>query len=258
MAATRACSVLITGANRGLGLEMVKQMMEAPQPVRQLFACCRDPEGPKAENLRNLAEKHPKIITVIRLDATDPCSIKESAQRVGSLLGKEGLNMLVNNAGVLAHGTIQSTSSEDMQSAFNTNVMGPMNIIKEFLPYLRTAAKASGKPGMSCSKAAVINISSTLGSISLVEASYSFFPAVSYRVSKAGLNMLTMCAVEEFKKDEILFANLHPGWVRTDMGGEGGEIDAPESVEGLLRVMKSLTEKQNGAFMDYKGSVVPF
>ena len=63
-------------------------------------------------------------------DATDPCSIKESAQRVGSLLGKEGLNMLVNNAGVLPHGNIQSTSSEDMQSAFKTNVMGPMNITK--------------------------------------------------------------------------------------------------------------------------------
>ena len=67
---------------------------------------------------------------VVLSDATDPCSIKESAQRVGSLLGKEGLNMLVNNAGVLAHGTVQTTSSEDMQSAFNTNVMGPMNIIK--------------------------------------------------------------------------------------------------------------------------------
>lgn len=64
------------------------------------------------------------------LDATDPCSIKESAKQVGSLVGKGGLNLLVNNAGVLAHGTMQTTSNQDMQAAFNTNVMGPMNIIK--------------------------------------------------------------------------------------------------------------------------------
>ncbi|KAM7371759.1 hypothetical protein PAMP_008969 [Pampus punctatissimus] len=256
--ASQPVSVLITGANRGLGLEMVKQMMEAPYQVRKLFASCRDPDGPRAEALQTLAKKHPNIISVIRLDTTDLCSIKQSAQLVGSLVGTGGLNLLINNAGILGKGTLQDTSPEDMQSTFNTNVMGPMNMIKEFLPHLRAAAKASEMPGMSCNKAAVVSISSILGSLESVKLSYAYFSGIPYRVSKATLNMLTVCAAEELKEDGILFSVLHPGWVRTDMGGEEGEIDALESVQGMLSVMTSLTEKQNGAFLDYKGKSVPW
>ncbi|XP_010728700.3 uncharacterized protein LOC104918591 [Larimichthys crocea] len=255
--AARPVNVLITGANRGLGLEMVKQILEAQRPVKNLFACCRDPDGPRAEALRTLAKKHPNI-SISRLDATDLCSIKECSQKVGTLVGTEGLNLLINNAGFMSKSTLQETTPEDMQYTFNTNVLGPMNVIKEFLPHLRVGAKASKMPGMSTRKAAVINMSSVLGSMQVVKESYSYFSAVSYRISKAALNMLTLCGAEELKKDEILFALLHPGWVRTDMGGEEGEIDAPESVQGMLHVMASLTEKQNGAFLDYKGEPVPW
>uniref|UniRef100_A0A674CXM2 Uncharacterized protein n=1 Tax=Salmo trutta TaxID=8032 RepID=A0A674CXM2_SALTR len=252
--AAKACSVLITGANRGLGLEMVKQMVESPWPVRQLLACCRDLDGLRAEGLRDLAKKHPNVITVIRLGEYSLCSIILFLHTlVGSLVGKAGLNLLVNNTGVLTYGTMQTTSTQKMQAAFNTNIMGPMDVTKEFLPYLQAAATASGKPGMSCSKPAVVSISSTVGSIATIKEMYSFFP-----IASAGLNMLTLCATEEFRKDEILFAVLHPGWVRTDMGGEGGAIDAPESVEGLLCMMDSLTEKQTGAFLDHEGKVMPW
>ncbi|XP_068435022.1 C-signal-like [Clinocottus analis] len=256
--AAQAVSVLITGANRGLGLEMVKQMAEGSRPLKKLFACCRDPDGPRAEALQTLAKKHPNVIAVVRLDITDLSSIKQCAVQVGSVVGKEGLNLLINNAGVLAKGTLLETSSEDMQNAFNTNVMGPMNSIKEFLPHLRAAAKASEAPGMSCSKAAVVNISSFLASMEIVKQSYGHFSGISYRISKAGLNMLTLCAAEELKKDEILFAMLHPGWVRTDMGGDEGDIDATQSVQGMFSVMASLTEKQNGAFLDYEGKSLPW
>ncbi|KAM6965530.1 C-signal-like [Aplochiton taeniatus] len=254
----KSCNVLITGANRGLGLEMVKQMVEGAHPPRKLFACCRDPSGPKAEALRCLAKKYPNIITIIRLDATDLGSIAKCAQEVGPLLGSQGLNLLVNNAAILPYGSVESSRVEDMHTAFNTNVIGPMIIIKEFLPYLRAAAKACGKPGMSCCKAAVINISTIVGSMVMVKSMYGTHPALPYSVSKAGLNMLTVCAEDEFKKDGIMFVALHPGWVRTDMGGEGGDIDALESVQGMLRVMQSLTEKQNGAFFDYNGKTVPW
>ncbi|XP_056262984.1 C-factor-like [Pseudoliparis swirei] len=256
--AAHAVSVLITGANRGLGLEMVKQMVEASHPVRKLFACCRDPDGPRAEGLQTLAKKHPNVIVVVRLDATDLSSIKQCAKQVGHEVGTGGLNLLINNAGVLAKSTLQETSSGDMQNAFNTNVLGPMNIIKEFLPHLRAAAKASRIPGMSTSKAAVVSISSFLASMETVKESYAFFPAISYRISKAGLNMLTLCAAEELKNDQILFSLLHPGWVRTDMGGEEGQMDAPESVQGMLSVMASLTEEHNAAFLDYGGRSLPW
>lgn len=256
--AAQAVNVLITGANRGLGLEMVKQILEMHRPVRKLFACCRDPDGPRAEALRAEAKKHPNVVSIVRLDAADLCSIEKCVRQVGSMVGTEGLNLLINNAGFLDKSMLQDATPEDVQTSFNTNVVGPMFLIKGFLPLLRTAAKNSKKAGMSTRKAAVVGISSVLGSIESVSASYSIFTAVSYRISKASLNMLTRCAAEEMKKDEILFSVLHPGWVRTDMGGEDGEIDTLESVQGMLRVMASLTEKQNGAFLDYKGGPVPW
>ncbi|XP_070703587.1 C-signal-like [Pempheris klunzingeri] len=256
--AVQPVNVLITGANRGLGLEMVKQMLEGPCSVRKLFACCRDPDGARAESLQTLAKKHPGVVYVLRLDANDLCSIKQCAQQVASLVGKGGLNLLINNAGILVRATLQDTTPEDMQNTFTTNVVGPMNIIKEFLPLLRAAVKASTLKGMSCCKAAVVNISTLLSSMEVMQQTYSFFPAVPYRVSKAGLNMLTLCAAEELKREEILFSMLHPGWVRTDMGGDDGEIDSPESVKGMLSIMASLTEKQNGAFLDYTGKTVPW
>ncbi|XP_068575026.1 C-signal-like [Cebidichthys violaceus] len=256
--AAQAVSVLITGANRGLGLEMVKQMLEGSCPVRKLFACCREPDGPRAEALQTLAKKHPGVIVVVHLDATDLCSIKQCAQQVGSVVGKGGLNLLINNAAMLVKATLQETTPEDMQNSFNTNVIGPMNIIKEFLPHLRAAAKASGIPGMSSRKAAVVSITSLLSSMEYVKQTFGIFPAISYRVSKAGLNMLTLCAAEELKTDKILFSLIHPGWVRTDMGGEDGEVDAPESVQGMLSVMASLTEEKNGAFLTYQGNTLPW
>uniref|UniRef100_A0A8C8C691 C-factor n=1 Tax=Oncorhynchus tshawytscha TaxID=74940 RepID=A0A8C8C691_ONCTS len=232
--AAEACSVLITGANRGLGLEM-------------LLACCRDLDGLRAEGLRDLAKKHPNVITVVRLGEYSLCSI---LLQVGSLVGKAGLNLLVNNTGMLTHRTMQTTSTQEIQAAFNTNILGPMD---EFLPYLQSAATASGKPGLSFNKPAVVSISSMVASMATIKEMCSFFPMAS-----AGLNMLTLCATEQFRKNEILFAVLYPGWVRTDMGGEGGAIDAPESEKGLLSVMDSLTEKQTGVFLDYEGKVMPW
>ncbi|CAJ1075228.1 C-factor-like [Xyrichtys novacula] len=256
--AAEAVSVLITGANRGLGLEMVRQMVKGPGTVAKLFACCRDPDGPKAKDLQTLAVKYPNIIRIVRMDVSDLNSIKAGVQHVASVVEKKGLNLLINNAGILSKSTLCDCTPEDMQNVFNTNVIGPMNIIKEFLPLLHSAAKASKMSGMSCKKAAVVNISSGLGSMGLVKDTYGVFPAVSYRVSKAGLNMLALCAAAELKSNEILFSLLHPGWVRTDMGGEEGEIDASESVAGMLSVMATLTEKQSGDFFDYKGEVVPW
>uniref|UniRef100_A0A671YWK5 C-factor-like n=1 Tax=Sparus aurata TaxID=8175 RepID=A0A671YWK5_SPAAU len=246
--AAQPVTVLITGANRGLGLEMVKQMVEGKCPVKKLFACCRDPNGPKAEALQALAKKHPNV-HIIRLDVADLGSIKQCSQQVGAQVGTGGLNLLINNAAYLDKSTLQETTAEGMQTTLNTNLMGPMYMTQEFLPHLRAAVKASKIPGMSTRKAAVVNITSFLGSMQLVKDTFSIFTYIPYRI---------ICAAEELKKDEILFSLLHPGWVRTDMGGEEGEIDAPESVTGMLSVMESLTEKQNAAFLDYKGKTLPW
>ncbi|KAF3700072.1 Carbonyl reductase [NADPH] 1 [Channa argus] len=256
--AAHSISILITGANRGLGLEMVKQMIETAQPVKNLFACCRDPDGPKSEVKVSTSYLNFLPYIMHRNDACDHDSIKQAAKQVYSVTGAGGLNLLINNAGILFRDNVQTTTPENMQDTFNTNVLAPVLITQEFTPLLRTASKASMIPGMSCRKAAVINISALLASFESVKRTYNFLPALSYRISKASLNMLTVCAAEELKKDGILFAALHPGWVRTDMGGEGGDIDAQESVKGMLAVMTSLSERENGAFLDYQGKTLPW
>lgn len=118
------------------------------------------------------------------------------------------------------------------------------------------AAKASGIPGMSSNKAAVINISTVAGSMTRMPSIYNQFPTLPYGVSKAGFNMLTVLAAEEFKADEILCMALHPGWVKTELGGDEATLEPKESVEGMLRVIGSLTEKQHGGFLDYTGETV--
>uniref|UniRef100_A0A673NB78 Uncharacterized protein n=1 Tax=Sinocyclocheilus rhinocerous TaxID=307959 RepID=A0A673NB78_9TELE len=233
--------ILITGANQGLGLEMAKQLLEV-----HCSNICRDPDGPNSEALRELAKKHPSVVTLVQLDVADQCSIKESAKKVGSLLGKNGLNLLVNNAA-------------DMQNTFNTNVIGPLFVIREYLPYLSAATKAKGRPGMSCNKAAVINISTDSASMSIMPVMKEPFPLFPYSISKVCKNPKTLigCA-NELCADEILCISIHPGWMRTDMGGDEASIDVRESVEGMLCVIGSLPEKQNGAFLDYTGKTMPW
>ncbi|XP_054614695.1 C-factor-like [Dunckerocampus dactyliophorus] len=251
-------TVLITGANKGLGLEMVRQLAEDKGRVKKLFACCRDPDGPTAEALQTLAKKFPEIIVIVTMDVTEQNSIQEAAKVIAPLLGSGGLNLLVNNAGLGLESSLQTTTTKDMQDSFNTNVIGPMNIMKEFLPHLQTAAKASKISGMSCNKAAVINISAMDGSMDVTKETYSYMAILPFRVSKAALNMLTVCAAEEMKKDKILCSVLHPGWVRTDTGGPEAEIDAQTSVKGMLKVMSTMKDKHNGAFLDYEGSAMPW
>ncbi|XP_030646081.1 uncharacterized protein LOC115826402 [Chanos chanos] len=258
MAAVKACNILITGANRGLGLEMVRQLVEVPCSNRQIFACCRDPDSPKSNDLRELAKKHPGVIKNIQLDVTDEKSVKEAAKNVGPLLGKAGLNLLVNNAGMAILGDSQTSTTEDMLTTFNTNAIGSFIVTKEFMPYLRTAAKASGTPGMSCNKAAIINVSTIVASMACVHEIYTMIQAFPYNVSKAALNMMTVLTAIDCKPEEILVMALHPGWVKTDMGGDQAQIDVQESVGGMLRVMSGLTEKQHGAYMDYTGKTLPW
>ncbi|XP_077476113.1 C-signal-like isoform X2 [Stigmatopora argus] len=243
-----ASNVLITGANRGIGLEMVRQMVEDKGRVKKLFACCRDPNGPNAEALQDLAKEHPDII-IVTMDVNNLESIKEAAKVVGLKVGEEGLNLLVNNAGIGLEGSIQETTSKQMLDSFETNVLGPMNVIKEFLPLLRVAAKASKISGMSCNKAAVINMSSMEASMDITKYTYSEAAVVPFRVSKAALNMVAVCASEELKKEKILITLMHPGWA---------EIDVKVSVKGILKVMGTMGEKQTGMFLDYQGKTQPW
>uniref|UniRef100_A0A8C6WQR9 Uncharacterized protein n=1 Tax=Neogobius melanostomus TaxID=47308 RepID=A0A8C6WQR9_9GOBI len=247
-------SVLITGTSRGLGLEMVKQFAETQRPLSMLFSCCLDPAN--SEELQDLAKKHPDIIKVLRMDVADPDSIKQAAVQVGSLLGQSGLNLIINNATIAVYTPFLKSSPED------STVTKPINIIHNFPSpgVLSSSTGHSGMSGMSCRKAAVINISSNLSSNDWIGLDCQFFneivlydklPMVPYRASKAALNMITSCASLELQKEELLCSLLHPGWVRTNMGGE-------YCIQGMIHLMNSMTDEHHGALVNYKGQTIPW
>ncbi|XP_018863531.1 C-factor-like [Parus major] len=262
--AALARSVLVTGSNRGIGLELVRQLAASPRPPQHIFATCRDPKGPRGKALQELAAQHSSI-KLVQLDTVNLPSIQGAMQAVGYHLKDQGLNLLINNAGISSHTTLHSLDSQEMLDVFATNVVGPLQVVKEFLPLLEQAAKGAGKEGLSCSRAAVINISSKLGSIGLClrvpEA--PMYPVLSFRCSRAALNMLSKCQSLAYKEHGILCVALHPGWVQTDMGSSFGHGHMPpvtvdDSVQGMLKVLSSLSEKETGAFLDWEGKVRPW
>ncbi|KAJ8337792.1 hypothetical protein SKAU_G00367580 [Synaphobranchus kaupii] len=252
-------SVLVTGSNRGIGLELVRQLAESPIPPSQIFAGCRDPDGPRGKALKDLAQKHLNLITVVPLDTTDPASIKEASRVVGSKLGDGGLSLLINNAALNIPGNLQEAGMKEMVDVYITNVVGPMLVSKEFLPYMQRSSALPGSwAAKSGSKAAIINVSSLLSSIEMCRVTFSEACMYPYRTSKAALNMLTCCMAEELKTDGILVTALHPGWVKTEMGGPQAVLTPIESVSGMLRVISSLTSKDSGTLLNWEGNGIPW
>ncbi|KAG6927816.1 short chain dehydrogenase (predicted), partial [Chelydra serpentina] len=258
MAGFNVRSVLVTGANRGIGLELVKQLLEKSNPPKWVFATCRDPEGERAQQLKNLVSRHPNLV-IVALEVTDPASIKAAAARVEEHLKGSGLNLLINNAGIITLNTLESETPEDMSLVYTTNVTGPLLVSQAFLPLLKKAAQGSQK-GLSCSKAAIVNMSSEGGSIKNVFI-WHVSQAIAYRCSKAALNMLTKCQSLGCGGDGILSIAVHPGWVQTDMVrvvSHEPPLRVDASVRGILNVLPTLSEKDNGAFVDWEGKVLPW
>ncbi|XP_023790417.1 uncharacterized protein LOC111934524 [Cyanistes caeruleus] len=257
MAGFHVRSVLVTGANRGLGLGLVQHFLRMPKPPQWIFAGCRDPKGQRAQELQNLASKHPNII-IIPLEVADPASIKAAAAKVGEHLGDSGLNLLINNAGILKLNTLDTEILEDMSEIYTTNTIGPLLMGQAFLPLLKKAAQGSPGSGLSCSKAAIVNMSSYAGSIEDMYV-WDFGQVVSYRCSKAALNMLSKCQSLAYKEHGILCVALHPGWLRTvSPSSPQPPLTVDDSVQGMLKVLSSISEKDTGTFLDWEGKVIPW
>lgn len=257
MGELRVRSVLVTGANRGIGLGLVQHLLALPNPPEWVFAGCRDPKGQRAQELQKLASKHPNLV-IVPLEVTDPASIKAAAASVGERLKGSGLNLLINNAGIAKTNSLDTETLDNMSQLFTTNTIAPLLLGQAFLPLLKKAAQGSPGSGMSCSKAAIVNMSSIGGSIKemyLWEAAH----CVAYRCSKAAQNMLTRCQSMGYREHGILCVALHPGWVQTDMGNAAGytpPLTVDASVGGMLKVLSNLSEKDSGAFLDWEGNVV--
>lgn len=228
-------TVLITGANRGLGLEFVRQYQADGWDV---IACCRDPD--RAEALSGLG------VRVEALDVVDPGSVGRLAER----LDGQPIDLLVNNAGTSgdrAGRVFGQATRDDFAETVTINGFGPLAVTQGLIGNLKAAAKAGGS-------ATVAVISSKMGSM----ADNGSGGAYVYRASKAAANAVGVSLARDLLDDGILTVILHPGWVRTDMGGPNGLIDAPESVTGMRRVIAGTSRDTVGRFFDYKGQEIPW
>ena len=229
---------LVTGANRGLGLEFVRQLLADDARV---VATCRQPG--KATALNQLAAEHPGHLKVLPLDVGDARSRDELVREWPMAAGEDArIGLLINNAGVLHSGERFGTLSADvLDDSLRINVTGPLLLTQALAPLLADGAR-------------VANLSSQLGSI----ANTGRFGTPSYAISKAAQNMATVQLAHALRARGIVVVALHPGWVQTDMGGAGAS-EAPEaSVAGLRRVITGLTTADSGRFLDFNGKALPW
>ena len=228
-------SVLITGANRGLGLEFASQYAAEGWRV---FACCRRPDA--ASELGAIAARSEGRVGVHVLDIADRASIDSLA----AALRGEAIDLLINNAAVFG-GREQRFGGldwEEWSSALRTNVMGPTHMLEAFADHIAASAK----------KAAV---TVTSGMASIADTSGGQY---LYRTSKAAMNMAMRSASRDLADRAIIVAVIHPGWVRTDMGGSGAPLSPSESVSGMRRVLDGLSAADSGKFLDHAGKEHPW
>ncbi|WP_373490836.1 SDR family oxidoreductase [Parasphingorhabdus sp.] len=219
-------TIIITGANRGLGLEMAKQYAADGWNV---IGTAREPE--KADALNAI-----DAVTVLPLDAAEDASIETFAKD----LGDQPVDLLINNAGIYGPSEFDR---KDWLDLFSINVIGPVRLATALKD--NVARSADGK---------MVVISSQVGSIAENDSGSMIY----YRTSKAAVNQAWTCLAKQWQDDGLTLAMLHPGWVQTDMGGEDADLTPQESVEGMRGVIGGLTHDQNGKFYDYSGREIPW
>ncbi|KAJ6666181.1 hypothetical protein lerEdw1_001086 [Lerista edwardsae] len=252
-------SVLLTGSDRGIGLGLVQRFLELPHPPEFIFATCRYPDGLEGQALKELAGRpssRSKLV-LLQLDVTNLQSIREAAEKVEALVARRGLNLLINNAGIAWKTTLASEDAQSMAATYTTNTIGPMQVCQVFLPLLQMAAQQSNLDGMSCSKAAIVNISSNYGSVSHIDG-WKWREDIGYRCSKAALNMLTRCQALGYDACRILCVAINPGGVKTHLDAEKEVLTIDTSTRGIVKVLSSLSAKDNGTFLDWRGQTVPW
>lgn len=230
-------TVLITGANRGIGLEFCRQY--AAQGWRVL-ACSRYPE--KSEELNKLASLNPGLIKVHALDVADHVEIDRLAQD----LAGEPIDMLINNAGIYPDSDKSGfghTDYAEWMQAFRINTMAPLKMAETFAAHLARGRQKT-----------IVTITSKMGSIADNSGGGSYL----YRSSKAALNMVVKSLAIDLKPLGIIAVVFHPGWVKTDMGGPNAMISPEQSVSGIRKVISGLVPADSGKFFGYDGQAIPW
>lgn len=231
-------TVLVTGANRGIGLEFVQQYAQEGWHV---IACCRNPDT--ATKLHYLSGQYPRLIQIQALDMVDHQQIDE----LSGALSEATIDVLINNAGVYPSDkgdAFGSTDYDAWQHAFEVNAMAPLKMAEAFIQQLSRSNEFK----------TIATITSKMGSIADNSGGGSYI----YRSSKAAVNIVTKSLAIDLKSRQIKAVVLHPGWVKTDMGGPNALITTEQSVTGMRHVINQLKMEDSGKFFAYDGQIVPW
>lgn len=226
--------VLITGANRGIGLEFTKQYAQAGW---QVFACSRHTD---AKALNQLADEYPGKVHLHTLDVSDGNQIDGLAKQLSST----PIDALINNAGIYPGGNKESFGTIDYEAwvkAFQINTMAPLKMAEAFIDHVANSSEKK-----------IVNITSKMGSIDDNTSGGYYL----YRSSKTALNMVAKSLSLDLAPRGIITVVLHPGWVQTDMGGSHAPTPPQRSVAGMRRVIAELSQKDSGKFYDFNGQEI--
>jgi NAD(P)-dependent dehydrogenase (short-subunit alcohol dehydrogenase family) len=225
--------ILITGANRGIGLELVRQYLARGETV---FAGARR----VSDALLRLSEQYGERLMLVELEVNSAQSIHDAVEFVASR--SESLDLLINNAGIdpeqPADANFGSLEADAMMDVLRTNAVAPLLVAQAFVPLLKHGKQPS-----------IINITSEMGSI----ADRDYGGSHAYCMSKAALNMASRGMAADLRRHGIIVLALDPGWVQTDMGGPSASLTPEDSAGGILRVVDGLTIKDSGRYLDYRG-----
>jgi len=227
-------TVLITAVNRGLGLEFTKQYLAKDYCVIGTYR-------EKSKELKELEDSYRKKLYLYYLDLLDFKAINSLSRS----LGNKKIDLLINNAGFYG-GKFQDLNNLDFKSwnvTIQTNLFAPFQIVQAFLENLRNS---------NSDQKAIINISSKMGSIDDNKSGGVYI----YRSSKAALNSITQSLALDLFPEKIKVLSLHPGWVKTEMGGFNALISTEESVKGLINVINNAELLPRAQFLDYTGKVI--
>lgn len=233
--------IFISGTNRGLGLEFVKQYLQKGDHV---IATCRNPND--AFELNELKKSYPENLTIFKLEVTNNQEREEVYNHVKEQFGS--IDILINNAGIASGGGSNSyilgeLHSEDMRKVFNVNSIAPVLLAERFIDLLKKGKNPK-----------IINITSGLSSLAQKDWVFRY----SYCASKTALNMFSKLMALQLMDEGIIVIPLHPGHVKTDLGGSFAPINPKESIEGMIKVIESITMDDTGKFLDWRNEELPW
>jgi NAD(P)-dependent dehydrogenase (short-subunit alcohol dehydrogenase family) len=234
--ATKPDIVLVSGANRGLGLEFARQYAADGWRV---LAACRAPDS--AKELQKLAKESDGHIRVFAMDVTNAASVSAAAVE----LKGEAIDLLLNNAGVMGPRSepLGELDYAAWARVLDANTLGPMRVVEAFL---KNVAKGRQKK--------IVTITSGMGSLEDNTSGGSY----AYRSSKAAVNMVVKSLAVDLAPRGIICIVMNPGWVRTDMGGPRGTLDPAESIKAMRSVIARLRQEDSGKFLNYTGKPYPW